>query len=257
MTPTPSAGYAEILRGHLHPAMRPVAPEQLFLRGDESLIYELRARASVVGARAASARGLARAEAVARALVAHEVVVVSGLAAGIDAAAHRAAIAAGGRTVAVIGTPLDKAYPPEHAGLQAEIARDHLVVSQFADDPGPRGLALRNTTMAMWSATAIVVEAGPRSGARHHVNAMLDFGRDVYIHADVDAGLGPGEGHWVAQALKRGAQLYRDADVPWIAEEVIARGPWVGSGAFIARLLAEREAELREERLRASVAPTA
>lgn len=124
-------------------------------------------RVSVVGSRAAPPAGLAAARDVSRALSDAGATVVSGLAAGVDAAAHREAIDAGGRTVAVIGTPLDRSYPAANAGLQAEIARGHLVVSQFAaGSPVARpNFVARNRTMAILSdATVIAGAAGASAG---------------------------------------------------------------------------------------------
>src|SRR5690242_14135195 len=97
--------------------------------GDLSLID--RPRVAIVGARKASIEGRRRAAQLARDCARAGVVVVSGLAQGIDHAAHTAAIEHGGRTIAVIGTPLDKVYPAKHADLQRKIYREHLLLSPF------------------------------------------------------------------------------------------------------------------------------
>jgi DNA processing protein len=121
----------------------------------------------MVGARDATRDGLRRAARLARILAEHGVIVVSGLARGIDTAAHRAAIAAGGSTIAVLGTPLDKAYPRDNAKLQRQIAERHLLVSQFP--PGaatrPEHFTMRNRTMALVSDASVIVEAGDSSGS--------------------------------------------------------------------------------------------
>ncbi len=88
-------------------------------------------RVAGIGPRCATPPGLRRAAALARALVDHNMVVVSGLADGVDTAAHQAALDAGGATIAVIGTPLEVAYPRGNAALQARLAREQLIVTQF------------------------------------------------------------------------------------------------------------------------------
>ena len=82
----------------------------------------------MIGSRKASSLGVRRARVIARSLVEHDIVVVSGLAAGVDRAAHEAAIASGGQTIAVVGTPLDRCYPNENSELQRRIAREQLLI---------------------------------------------------------------------------------------------------------------------------------
>src|SRR5687767_12583718 len=118
------------LLGPLNDVERKNAPDWLYLAGDIGLL-RLVPRVSIFGTREASADGLKRASKLARELVDHGAVVVSGLAKGIDTAAHRTAIDAGGRTVAVLGTPLDQTYPRENAALQRLIMGQQLAVSQF------------------------------------------------------------------------------------------------------------------------------
>jgi DNA processing protein len=141
-------------------------PGRLYAAGDVTLLRDAK-RVSIVGSRDASVEGLKRASKLARQLAEAGVVVVSGLAKGIDHAAHTSAIAAGGRTIAVIGTPLEKAYPREHGELQQKIYRDHLLVSQFG--PGsrvfPSNFVARNRVMAMLSHASVIVEAGDTSGS--------------------------------------------------------------------------------------------
>ncbi len=197
------------------------SPSNLYLRGESDLIYGSRVRCAVVGSRDASPEGMMRAAEIARACVANGHVVVSGLAKGVDAAAHRAAISAGGRTIGVIGTPLESVYPREHADLQASIARDHLLVSQFAEPPGPRGFVIRNRTIAILSCAAFVPEAGAHSGARHVVEAMQKFGREVYIHESVLSEHASAE--WVRRALHYGAISYAAADVPAVVANIERR----------------------------------
>jgi hypothetical protein len=147
---------AEELLGPLNPQEQLYAPKQLFAAGHVEWLRQER-RVSVVGARKASPYGLKRAARLARLLVKHGAIVVSGLEEGIDAAAHTATVDAGGRTVAVIGTPLSETFPAKHRGLQQLLMREHLVVSQFPEgQPTTRkNFPLRNRTMAVDDPLAI------------------------------------------------------------------------------------------------------
>jgi DNA processing protein len=138
---------------------------------------------AIVGARRAGKDGLAAAAGLADALSRAGYVVVSGLAAGIDTAAHEAALAAGGRTVAVIGTGLRHSYPPENAGLQRRIAATGAVVSQFWPDAPPTraSFPLRNAVMSGLALGTVVVEASFRSGARLQARLALAHGRPVFL----------------------------------------------------------------------------
>jgi DNA processing protein len=120
---------------------------------------------------------------VARALAAQEITVISGLARGIDTAAHRAALDAGGRTVAVIGTGLGRAYPTENRGLQEEIASKGLVLSQFWPEAPPQKhtFLMRNATMSGYGLATVVVEAGETSGARDQARIAVEHGRQVIL----------------------------------------------------------------------------
>jgi DNA processing protein len=138
---------------------------------------------AVVGAREASERAVRAAGAVAEHLVRHGYTVISGLAAGIDTAAHTAALAAGGRTVAVIGTGLERSYPPQNAALQRRIAREGAVVSQFWPDapPSRRSFPMRNAVMSGMSLATVVVEASHTSGSRMQARLALAHGRPVFL----------------------------------------------------------------------------
>ncbi len=167
-------GYPTRLRG-IHQA-----PPVLFTRG--SMVQDEPA-VSVVGSRKASERGLGIAAAVARELVSRRITVISGLAVGIDTAAHRAALAAGGRTVAVIGTGINKVYPAENRDLQEKIATRGLVVSQFLPDAPPQKhhFPMRNATMSGYGLATVVVEAGEHSGARGQARIAVEHGRPVIL----------------------------------------------------------------------------
>ena len=144
---------------------------------------------AVVGSRKPSHDGLARARKVTEALVADGFTVVSGLAAGIDTMVHESALAAGGRTMAVIGTPLSATYPRENAELQRRIADEFLVVSQVPvlryeqqDYRYNRGFfPERNVTMSALTEATIIVEAGQTSGTLTQARAALRQERRLFI----------------------------------------------------------------------------
>jgi DNA processing protein len=144
---------------------------------------------SVVGSRNASSCGLTMAADVARALVARKMTVVSGLARGIDTAAHRAALDADGRAVAVIGTGISRVYPAENRVLQKEIADRGLVLSQFWPDAPPQKhtFLMRNATMSGYGLATVVVEAGKTSGARTQARIAVEHGRQVILTDQVVA----------------------------------------------------------------------
>lgn len=136
---------------------------------------------AVVGSRAATGLGLAFARTLARDLASAGLTVVSGLARGIDTAAHRGALDGRGRTVAVLGSGLDRLYPAENAALADAVARDGALVSEFPLDTGPwkGNFPRRNRVIAGWARAVVVVEAGRRSGALSTARAALDEGREV------------------------------------------------------------------------------
>lgn len=138
---------------------------------------------AVIGARAASALGTAAAGAIAEHLVDHGYSVVSGLAAGIDTAAHAAALRRGGRTVAVIGTGLTRSYPPENAALQRRIASECAIVSQFWPHapPSSESFPMRNAVMSGFSLATVIVEASVTSGARIQARLALAQCKPVFL----------------------------------------------------------------------------
>lgn len=156
------------------------APPVLFARG---ALRPSEVAVSVVGSRTASPAGLGFASTLARALAREHVTVVSGLARGIDTAAHTAALAVGGRTVAMIGTGLDRFYPPENKPLQQRIASEGAVYSQFFPDASPhRGsFLMRNAVMSGFGTATVVVEAGEHSGARAQTRNAVEHGRPVIL----------------------------------------------------------------------------
>ena len=144
---------------------------------------------SVVGTRQPSHEGLVRTRKLVEELVNDGYTIVSGLAAGIDTKAHETAMAEGGRTIAVIGTPLTHTYPKQNADLQRRIADEFLVVSQVplkryeAQDYRVNRFFFpeRNVTMAALSQATVIVEAGETSGALTQARAAIQQGRDLFI----------------------------------------------------------------------------
>jgi DNA processing protein len=156
------------------------APVGLFARGRP--LRSLSPAVAIVGTRAPTARGPGIARRLAAGLAAAGVTVVSGLARGIDTAAHRGALEAGGATVAVLGTGLDRVYPPENADLSQAIVESGALVSEFplGRDPRPSAFPRRNRIISGLSAGVIVVEAGERSGALITAARALEQGREVF-----------------------------------------------------------------------------
>ena len=157
-------------------------PPFLFVRGR---LPSSQTRAlAVVGTRSASPEGLAQARRLAEGLVQREVTVLSGLARGIDSAAHEATLEAGGRTVAVMGTGLRLVYPRENAELAQRIVEaGGALVSQFFPDSPPTRyrFPLRNRTMSGLALGTAVVEAGQTSGARMQARLALEHGKRVFL----------------------------------------------------------------------------
>jgi DNA processing protein len=175
MVPVLDAGYPANLRMvHQHPPV-------LFMRGtaDQRDATSI----AIVGTRQPTPRGLDQARQLATGLAARSIPVVSGLAAGIDTAAHTAALAAGARTVAVIGTGIDRVYPPPNAALQEQIAAHGLVISQFlpGSPPTKTSFPMRNAVMSGYTLATVVVEAAARSGSRMQARLALQHGRHVFM----------------------------------------------------------------------------
>jgi DNA processing protein len=155
-------------------------PPGLFVRGESPLGLLDRPAVAVVGARACSGYGLGVAASLGRELASAQVVVVSGLARGIDAAAHRGALE-NGQTVAVLGCGIDRDYPRAHASLAAQIETAGLIVSEYAPgvEPAPWRFPARNRLVAGLALATVVVEARERSGALITADFALDEGREV------------------------------------------------------------------------------
>lgn len=162
------------------------APPFLFARGNRR---DDDVAVSVVGSRDASRQGLKMARSISEALVAMDVTVVAGLAAGIDTEAHTTALEQGGRTVAMIGTGIRKSYPATNRDLQERIAGEGLLLSQFWPDAPPQKqhFPMRNAIMSGYGIATVVVEAGEHSGARIQARMAVHHGRPVIL-TDLVAG---------------------------------------------------------------------
>lgn len=156
-------------------------PPFLFVRGSMERADER--AVAVVGTRKPSEEGLAAARDIAAKMAHLSITVVSGMAIGIDTAAHRGSLTAGGRTVAVLGSGLDRVYPASNRGLARSIERSGAVVSQFWPDMGPTrwSFPVRNIVTSGLSLGTVVVEAGPTSGARQQADHALRHGKRLYL----------------------------------------------------------------------------
>jgi DNA processing protein len=187
----------------------PDPPARLWLRGQAPSLSGH--AVAIVGSRRASHGSLEIARRLARDLAAIGLTVVSGLARGCDAAAHRGALDAGGRTVAVLGSGLDVMYPPEHDTLAAAITGRGAVVSEFAPaaPPLPFQFRQRNRLISGLSHGVVVIEAGERSGSLITAGCALAQGREVMVvPGTVHAGRNRG-GHLL---IRDGAALVENAE---------------------------------------------
>jgi DNA processing protein len=158
------------------------APHRLFSRGNAAAL-QVRPRVAIVGTRRATSYGLRVTQELATAFARAGACVVSGLASGIDGAAHRATLAAGGTTIAVLGTGLNRIYPRAHRPLQEAIAARGLLLSELeGDDHGMKFTFLhRNRIIAALADLVIIVEAPSQSGALNTAGHAQDLGRDVAV----------------------------------------------------------------------------
>lgn len=206
----------EELLGPLNEVEQKNAPRELFAAGDVRLLTS-GARVSIVGSRKATREGLNRASRLARLLVGRGIVVVSGLAEGVDTAAHTSAIDAGGRTVAVLGTPLDNFFPAANRPLQERIMREHLAVSQFAPglSPGRKAFPMRNRTMALLSDATVIAEAGESSGTLHQGWEALRLGRPLFLMESLAS---RGDLTWTKEMIGYGAEVLSEDTLEFFFE---------------------------------------
>lgn len=155
-------------------------PYLLYYRGDLSSLNEL--SIAIVGSRRASSYGKTQSFRLSRELAAQGITIVSGMARGIDTEAHKGALEAGGKTVAVLGSGLNTIYPPENKQLYNQISQQGAVISEFPPHthPEPGNFPMRNRVIAGLSQGVLVVEAQQRSGALITVDFALEQGRDVF-----------------------------------------------------------------------------
>jgi DNA processing protein len=198
------AGYPPLLEELYDP------PGSLFVRGGPA---ELLARpaVAVVGARSCSPYGFQVARSLARELAAAGVVVVSGLARGIDGEAHRGALEGGGHTIAVLGCGIDRDYPRSNAELARRICERGAIVSEYPPgiEPAPWRFPARNRIIAGLGLATVVVEARERSGALITADFALELGRDVFaVPGEITAALSAGTN----DLLRQGAAPLLTAD---------------------------------------------
>jgi DNA processing protein len=183
------------------------SPPPLYVRG--ALVADDALAVAIVGSRRASGYGLAVAERLAADLAALGVTIVSGLARGIDTAAHRGALAVQGRTVAVLGSGIDVIYPPENRLLAREVEDRGALVSQFPPGtlPKPWHFPARNRTLAGLALGVVVVEADEQSGALITAGFAADLGREVFaVPGEITRPTSSGP----HRLIQEGAKLVRD-----------------------------------------------
>jgi DNA processing protein len=224
----------------------PDAPSEVYVRGR---VPGLRECVAIVGARAATPYGLRVAGTLARDLGAVGFTVVSGLARGIDAAAHRGALEAGGATVAALPAGLDHVTPPHHRDLADRISASGALFSEYASGPpwGPGAFVRRNRLIAAQSSAVVVVEAGVDSGALSTARCARALGRPLFaVPGDVDRPASQG----CFVLLREGARLCASsADVLAVLERPAARAQ-----SRLLDALAEGEAALETLAARSGLA---
>ena len=182
------------------------APEELWLRGNKSLLSKIRVIA-IVGSRSPTPYGLEQARLFAGTFAAAGVVVISGLARGVDAAAHMAALDAGGETIAVLGSSVDKPWPAGE--VAARVLKEGLLLSEhpLGTDPRPHHFPLRNRLISGLSDAVVVIEAAARSGSLITAHWAADQGRDVFaLPGRVDQPMSRG----THKLIREGASLVED-----------------------------------------------
>lgn len=184
-------------------------PPVLFARGRLELLS--RSAVTIVGSRRSTAYGRRSAEALATQMALRGITVVSGLALGIDGAAHRGALQAGGDTIAVLGSGVDVIQPTSHRGLGECIASEGLLLSEFLPGEPARAhhFPRRNRILAALGGAVVVVEAAEKSGALITVEHALDLGRDVYA---VPGALDAAQSRGCNMLIRQGAQVITSAE---------------------------------------------
>lgn len=187
-------------------AIIPTAPPHLFLKGNVRLLNEK--SVSVVGSRNASKEAMEKTEILVKALVKRNIVVNAGLAKGIDTITHQTALKNNGRTIAVIGTPINQYYPKENKNLQLAIEKHGLVISQFppCNKVYKWNFPTRNATMSGISIATIIMEAGEKSGALRQADHCIKQGRDILIpYSLLQSSL-----LWPRKYIRKGAHTFKN-----------------------------------------------
>jgi len=218
-------------------------PPTLFLRGGADVEVLWRPAVAIVGARACSTYGAQVARMLGRELAASGLVVVSGLARGVDGEAHRGALDAGGVTVAVLGCGIDRDYPAAHTELARRICERGLVVSEYEPgvEPAPWRFPARNRIIAGLTAATVIVEARERSGALITADFALEDGREVFaVPGEITSMLSTGTN----RLLRQGATpLTSTEDVLELFGLSPAQGPQAPTLSVAAAKVLERLAE--------------
>jgi len=183
-------------------------PACIWTRGDRRALTGI--SVAIIGARAATHEGLIAARDIATDLARAGVVVVSGLARGVDSAAHSGALEGGGQTIAVLGTGIDRVYPAEHGDLAERIAASGLLVTEFPPGSPPEAwhFPRRNRIISGLSKAIVVVEAREKSGSLITARLAADQGRDVMA---VPGSIVGGRNRGANALLRDGAKLVESA----------------------------------------------
>jgi DNA processing protein len=193
------------LIGNLNDIEEKFAPKELYFIGNKALASNKRS-ISIIGTRNPTNKGINNARIITEFLVKNNVVIVSGLAKGIDTVAHETAIKNNANTIAVIGTPLDTSYPAENSKLQDTIKNNHLLISQFkiGSPIQPSNFPARNRTMALISRASVIIEASEKSGTMHQGWEALRLGRKLFILEDL---VNSKELSWPSKLIEYGAEV--------------------------------------------------
>ena len=188
-------------------------------------------RVSVVGTREPSHEGIEFAKRLVENLVREKVIVMSGLARGIDTVAHTTAIEEGGRTIAVLGTPIKVIYPPENKELQLRLMREHMVISQFPlGSPVTRkNFVIRNRTMALLSDATVIVEAEERTGVISQAWESIRLNRPLFVTSIVESR----KPSWLSELKMYGAEVLSDPDS---LDDLLDLLPWTSSKELLEQL---------------------
>jgi DNA processing protein len=199
---------------------------------------------AIVGSRAASTYGKYTTEKISRDLALKGLTIVSGMARGIDSAAHHGAIAAHGRTIAILGSGLDVIYPPENKKLYADIIQNGAVISEFPLGTPPRStnFPARNRIISGMSYGVVIVEAGEKSGSLITARLALEQGREVFaVPGSIDSAGSRGTN----KLIKQGAKLIENTDdileeiLPQIEPITALNPPWASNSEDVAKENAE------------------